>query len=444
MRSIALLLFIVAQCTALLTLYSNNATRQYHAVSAGFPRFEPDITVNWNGPIAMAFPTDGCTPLVDPVDGYITVVLPGGCYPVIKARHLQAAGAVGIIIFSYSGQLGGVKYLTMTNNENDVVIPMVEVSSLDQSDFLDFAIAQNPNVTVILEPNQFEIYYEARQWILYSATIGAINLFLVIFGCYRIYGFLVTHRPYVGFYTYLLIVISSALRILNLIDPNSAYGVIPRSVVGILFGFPLVFNIAASITTAFHWAEIFDESKLRTNLTGLGRFRIHCVIVIVIIFILDIIQVAVGSALINLFILTIVAGAFNTVCNISVCIFFAYACHLIRMYIRDNASMKETRRFLIRLLVLGCIQCACLIAYFIIGVTFATPIAVDFRTVAMLSAFLNVAVTLLATSQSFMFADPLQRQPPTVDIPTKTSGQDIQTDHSTRSDYDESEEITLP
>lgn len=444
MRSIVPLLLIVTQCTALLTLYSKNATRQYHAVSAGFPRFEPDIVINWNGPVAMAFPTDGCTPLVDPVDGYITVVLPGGCYPVIKARHLQAAGAIGIIIFSYGGQLGGVKYLTMVNNENDVVIPMVEVSSLDQSDFLDFAIAQNPNVTVVLEPNQFELYYEARQWILYSAIVGSVNLFLVIFGCYRIYGFLATHRPYVGFYTYLLLVISSILRIINLIDPNGTYGVIPHSVIGIFFGFPLVFNIAASITTAFHWAEIFDESKLRTNLTGLGRFRIHCIVVIVIIFILDIVQVALGSALINLFILTIVAGVFNTVCNISVCLFFAYACHLIRVYIRDNVSLKETRKFLVRLLVLGCIQCACLIAYFIIGVTFATPIAVDFRTVAMLGAFLNVSVTLLAVSQSFMFADPLQQRSPIADLPTKSMSQDIQTDHSTRSDYDESEEVTLP
>jgi len=390
----------LSYCKLLLT--TNGSTSSFFAVSVGFPRRNPEQNIVGNFSIVIAEPLDGCSPLSFFSNQKVILMIGGNCYPGTKAQNAQDAGAKGVILFSYQDQVGRVKYLTDFGDEK-VSIPVIEVGRAHEKEILDL-VGQN---TVIgenfFDENPFEEPASSSFWIVYSILLGGSNLFLLAISFHRILVYILTRKNSVlGYTTYGCLAISAAMRIVIIFDPTGSRFILPSSIRGVFFGIPLIFNVTASITVALYWTEVFSKENVSKNFESLKRYRWPYTIIILIVFVLTSIYVGLEAALVNTLVIAIILGVVNTLINVSIFIFFCYACHLIHYHLK-SLKFQETKNLLLKLFVLGIIQCVCLLCYFIIGAMFAIPISSEPIPSVALTGLLNFVVTVLGISQSLMF-----------------------------------------
>lgn len=403
--SLCCLLLLFICCDGKLTILSDGSFHSFDIVLGGFPREEPSFSPMRGLSAKMSDPIDGCS-LVSPSSASVLFMDGGKCYPSTKAINAQKAGAVGIVVFGYKDDLGTMKYL---NGFDGALVSVFafEVGRENREVIQTLLSASNVTVDIVPDSNPFDPPVQSSVWILYTLCVGSANLFLIIFATYRIARFRRFKKmSFLPISTYSLLGISALMRLIIVLDPSGGRFLLPSPIRTVLFGLPLSFNIIASITVALYWIHVFSSKNISNTLDPLKQYRWPYGIVIILVFVLTVLYVCLSAALIESLVLVIASGIVNTIVNAAIFVFFCYACHLIHVSLRRGVIFKETTFLLKRLLFLGVVQSACLMAYFVLGAIFATPLANQPVPFALLPSLLNLFVTILSLSQSMMFGDP--------------------------------------
>lgn len=93
--------------------------------------------------------TNACEPIVNDVAGKLVIVDRGGCFFTVKAKNIQDAGAVGMIV---ADSVAGCPAAGMGGSDPSIVIPSVRVTQAD-GDFLKDHLA-GMNATLGVDPSQ--------------------------------------------------------------------------------------------------------------------------------------------------------------------------------------------------------------------------------------------------------------------------------------------------
>ena len=112
-----LLLFSIALCNA------ENIT-----LSVNTLRYAADFTnETFDGTLVVA--GSACKPITDPnlLQGKIALLLPNGCYPQLKIKHAQQAGAIAAVLVSYEKAFGLLSLYNIAE-KIDITIPAWEIS----------------------------------------------------------------------------------------------------------------------------------------------------------------------------------------------------------------------------------------------------------------------------------------------------------------------------
>lgn len=397
---------LVISCHGKLSLVVSGNPLSYPIVLGGFPKEQKDLGSLNDLSLVFAEPTDGCLPIVINASGRVLLMDGGNCYPSTKALNAQNAGAKGIIVFGYKDLIGTMKYLN-TLDDSKISIFAMEVQRADKDQILFLINQTNVKADILPDENPFDGPVQSPFWIFYSILVGSANLFVLGISLHHIVLYLYTKKfMLLGLSTYSLLGIAAGLRLVVMLDPTGGRFILPSSLRGVLFGLPLAFNVTATITVALYWVEVFSKKNISAKFNPLKKYKWPYGIVISIVFILTILYVAFVALLIESIPLLVASGAVNTIVNISIFVFFCYACHLIHRELKRDLKFKESRSLLRKLFVLGIVQCVCLMIYFILGATFATPIANEPLPFVLLPGLFNFIVTILSIIQSLMFISP--------------------------------------
>lgn len=125
-----------------------NTNTSYPCVRTGFGSYG----FHFNATLIDAFPQSGCTALrnID-VRGKVVILALGGCYPQDKALNVQNAGAIGVIIESYA-VYGTLAYFTNGEDNEEIQIPCLEISSKSYGDITSYLKLNETNVVATLSP----------------------------------------------------------------------------------------------------------------------------------------------------------------------------------------------------------------------------------------------------------------------------------------------------
>ena len=110
--------------------------------------------------------TDACSPLDNAaaVSGHVALVDRGTCLFVEKARTVQAAGAIGMVVVNNEA---GTSALGMAGDDTSIAIPVVSVTQADGAS-LRASLAQGVAVTLRLDPDRRSGADAANRMLLYA------------------------------------------------------------------------------------------------------------------------------------------------------------------------------------------------------------------------------------------------------------------------------------
>jgi hypothetical protein len=360
--------------------------------SLGFPRDTPD-DFQINGTIKIGHPFDGCSKL-DDVSGYIVLLEGNTCYIETKMENAQKAGAIGVILFPYSSGISHARYITNLGGK-DINIGGVEISE----NYRDILV-EGINISISPSPNVLSPYIDSKNWIIGTLLLGGINVYLFLFSVYRLY----TYKNFKNFTlaksTYVMLSIGAFIRIIFLLDFTGGRYIIGYAVRTIFLSLSFPFSIASTIFTGFYWMEIFSRKKLANKTMSLQHYKIHCIIVICIIFLVEVITSTLRASLVvkdNTIIVNIVM---YIIIDILTFIFFAYNCHHLYVF---SYSLGTRSKVLKRLLLLGVAQCVSLFIFIIIDISLLLPIFTNPLVSILMFFFIEAIVTMFCLIQSFMF-----------------------------------------
>ncbi|XP_010795725.1 ER degradation-enhancing alpha-mannosidase-like protein 3 [Notothenia coriiceps] len=135
-------------------------------ITAGPAKFGMDLTKQEHGvkgSIAKASPYTACVPVDNAAQlkGHIAVALRGDCMFAVKARHLQEAGAIGVIFIDHhegsnSQDTPLFQMVGDGDSTEDLTLPLVFLFSQEGA-VLTSALKENHNVDVLLLPKERQL-----------------------------------------------------------------------------------------------------------------------------------------------------------------------------------------------------------------------------------------------------------------------------------------------
>lgn len=137
---------------------------------------------NLNGTVVFPDPPNGCSAPTNTGELFnrIVVVQSDYCYPYTKAKNMQDAGASGVLMIGYRSTEGLLIYYRGGGDENDIVIPVLEISLSDQE-----KIEEDTVVIMIADPSPIVEFGEIP-WIFYSAVFFLYNAIIALWAFYKI------------------------------------------------------------------------------------------------------------------------------------------------------------------------------------------------------------------------------------------------------------------
>jgi hypothetical protein len=171
-RLIVLLLgFSLIGCATSSVIHGTDGT----AVDLATPvTFLGPRTFNVSGTVVYAEPPDGCSPLTNNVTGKIVFVAPNKCYPYQKAKNVEDAGGIAVLLSGYRKTFGLLIFYHGPN-DGSIDVPVVEVWLA-----LDPPLQEGANVTVSPSPNPM-VEFGPGIWTFYSVFLGALNLCVLVY-----------------------------------------------------------------------------------------------------------------------------------------------------------------------------------------------------------------------------------------------------------------------
>lgn len=135
-------------------------------LTAGPAKFGMDLTKQEHGvkgSIAKSDPYTACGPIQNAVElqGHIALALRGDCMFAVKARHLQEAGAIGVIFIDHregtsSAETPLFQMVGDGDSTDDITVPLVFLFSKEGAT-LTAALQEHHNVDVILLPKEKQL-----------------------------------------------------------------------------------------------------------------------------------------------------------------------------------------------------------------------------------------------------------------------------------------------
>lgn len=135
-------------------------------LTAGPAKFGMDLTKQEHGvkgSIAKSDPYTACGPIQNAVElqGHIALALRGDCMFAVKARHLQEAGAIGVIFIDHregtsSAETPLFQMVGDGDSTDDITVPLVFLFSKDGAT-LTAALQEHHNVDVLLLPKEKQL-----------------------------------------------------------------------------------------------------------------------------------------------------------------------------------------------------------------------------------------------------------------------------------------------
>lgn len=135
-------------------------------LTAGPAKFGMDLTKQEHGvkgSIAKSDPYTACGPIQNAVElqGHIALALRGDCMFAVKARHLQEAGAVGVIFIDHregtsSAETPLFQMVGDGDSTDDITVPLVFLFSKEGAT-LTAALHEHHNVDVLLLPKEKQL-----------------------------------------------------------------------------------------------------------------------------------------------------------------------------------------------------------------------------------------------------------------------------------------------
>lgn len=384
--------------------------QDYVAVSLGFPRGGTPSSATFRGPIVLADPVDGCTlDNAKDIFGKILVTQGSKCFPAVKARNAQNAGAVALIAFSYGNPFGSTKYFQSSQNERDVLLPGFEVSNAFKQEIVQ-AIQIEPNMTasVFGDPSRREVVLASGYWIFFAVSNGVVNLVIAAIALYRLLNYIWKKNFSAATLTHLLLCSGCVARIVHMIDFNGSYDLLHYVDRTFLIACSLVLTINSAVAIGFFWLDLFDRENLETRVSFLKRFKIHTFVVVSLISVLSLIISILNAYLVNVAIISLIGILLYTIITFVVFVFFSYCCHMIKRYLLtrfQNESNKITKA-LKKLFVLGVLQCIGIAIFVILAGVLASPVASDPIGFSIDYSILTYTATALSLVQISMFSNP--------------------------------------
>lgn len=160
----------------LLCLASCQCSRLIHTESDYEDILTPETSLgprvfNVSGKIVVPDPPIGCSSPNNPgeLKGNIALVASDYCYPFTKAKHMQDAGALAVLLKGYRSTVGLLVYYHGGGDENEIVIPVLEISESDAD-----KIGENTTVMMIADKSPIAEMGEIP-WIFYSLAFTVYN-----------------------------------------------------------------------------------------------------------------------------------------------------------------------------------------------------------------------------------------------------------------------------
>jgi hypothetical protein len=173
-------------CISHSTVSVQYANITYPSVRAGFG----NQTFDFLAQLVDIQPYSGCDPIPDSAGVFGKVVLAplGGCYPQVKARNAQSAGAVGILIESYTVVYGDMEYFTNGMSNSDISIPCLEVKSSTYVSLSEY-LSSHGNVSARIYPdyNGIEKYFTNGNLETFMVLFVVWNLSTIVIICWKYY-----------------------------------------------------------------------------------------------------------------------------------------------------------------------------------------------------------------------------------------------------------------
>lgn len=185
LRPLLLLMAIIYSGSALIILEPMYlALNSPHSVSTGAASF------NVSAQIVTPAPLDGCQPITnaEEVAGNIVLISGEECSLEVKARHAQAAGAVGVVQHEVLAVVPGLNYAFYIDPDRaDITVPIVFLSGADGDTLL--ALIHNTTAVSVLmqsgEANEWHTQAISVQELCFSVLHGLAALLLVLCAVYK-------------------------------------------------------------------------------------------------------------------------------------------------------------------------------------------------------------------------------------------------------------------
>ncbi len=116
-----------------------------------------------------AYPTNGCEPLVNDVNGKIALIDRGTCAFVVKVKYAQEAGAIAVVV---ADSVAGCPPAGMGGADPTITIPSVRVTQADGA-LIRANLLAGVNVTMTLDPNLLAGADAAGRVLVYTPSVIA-------------------------------------------------------------------------------------------------------------------------------------------------------------------------------------------------------------------------------------------------------------------------------
>lgn len=417
-----LLVLLWSLCETKANLVLSNG-KSYPAVSIGFPRHQPDPSAVLESFLVLADPADGCSPLTNNVRNMIVVIQGEKCFPSVKARNAQNAGALATIVFTFGSSFGGTKFIQSSSNENDVVIPSYEISTSHRDEIVA-SIQTNPNITgkIFADLNPKDVIFSNGFWIFFAAANGLVNFAVMILAAYRLTFYIVNKIFNPASVTHVLIFGGCIARIIYVIDFHGYYGFIRYVERTFFTAMSLVLTICAAVAIGFFWLEVFNKGNLETKISFMQRYKLLTVIILILISLLSLAITILTSSLINIGAIGLIGLGIYGLVTFVIFIFFIYCCHAIKNYlnVRLENNVSKIAQVMKKLFILGIVQSVCIGLYFILAAILAVPTDSEILS-SVLSSLLTIDSSVLAVVQIFMFSNQKKTQTSNDNVSSKSA-----------------------
>lgn len=327
-----------------------------------------------------------CKPTAENLTGGIALVGPNTCLLSDKAWNAQKAGAIGVLAIEYRSTPGLLYYNWGGKHDNDVSIPVVEVSAQD-------AEGLEEGVEVILVPDENPmVEFGEGPWVVYTVFLGIYNAMILGYAVMKLFHFIHSEGQH---YLPLLVlgvnIFTCLLRVPLLLDPNGSRGFLSWQWVELFMTIDFSFAIVAALLIAFHWDAATHISGFKFEL---GRYKWPGFIACGVIVTWEVMTSVLRALLLSAKLFLIVKVVMYLLYSLVIAVYFFWNC-------RKISAGKKDMQIYAGFALSGCLVLFPLTAFLVPTPLYTTPLGY-FMLRFLASLWLYIAGAL----QIFMFAAP--------------------------------------